>query len=307
MKKEVTNRAASVRARLLRLHRESGGTFDFLLRRYAAERFLYRLGESPYREQFVLKGGALLAVWGDAVYRPTRDIDFTGYGESTEPSVLGKIRRICQASVPDDGLVFDSESLVAGPIRDDSEYDGLRIELRARLETAVIPMRIDIGFGNHVAPAPEEVDYPTLIDLPSPRIRAYPMEAVVAEKLHAMVTHGERNSRYKDFYDVFTLADLFAFSSRPLIDAIGGTFGQRGTPIEGTPSCLMPDFYTDGDRSATWRTYRTRNALPGASEDFTVVGERMTAFLVPVWSSIDAGQAFDEVWPPGGPWSEGRS
>lgn len=305
MKRVPTNIASSVRARLLNLHRVRGGTYDFLLRRYAAERLLYRLGKSRHRNEFILKGGVLLAVWGDAAYRPTRDIDFTGYGECAAQIVLGKIREICKLHEADvDGLYFDTDSLTSGPIRDDSEYEGLRIELSARLENAVIPIRIDIGFGNHVTPAPEDVDFPTLLNLPAPRIKAYPMEGVVAEKFHAMVVHGERNSRFKDFYDVHVLAELFPFRGIPLIRAVAGTFNQRETPLSGSPACLTPGFFSDGGRAALWQIYRQRNDLPGASDDFAEVGEKLISFLGPLWRAACSEGAFHAVWPPSGPWAE---
>lgn len=216
MKSPPTNQAASVHARLKTLFRESGGTFDFLLRRYAGERFLYRLGESRYRDQFILKGAALLALWGGSLYRPTRDLDFTGYGPSETESVLARLREVCELPVQEDGLRFDAASLTAEPIRDDAEYDGLRIEFQAFLGEARIPMRLDVGFGDAIEPAAQDAQYPTLLEHSAPRIRVYPREAVVAEKLHAMVCHGERNTRYKDFYDVYLLARHFEFAGRTL-------------------------------------------------------------------------------------------
>ena len=141
----------------------------------------------------------LLALWGEAIYRPTRDLDFTGYGSSFPDDIRSAIRDICSVPVTDDGIVFNYEALTIGPIRGQDEYDGLRARFDATLDGARIRMRIDIGFGNAIQPPPIDARYPVLLDSPHPRIRVYPREAVVAEKLHAMVTHGELNSRYKDF------------------------------------------------------------------------------------------------------------
>lgn len=218
------NIAASVSARLLNLSRESGEDFQFLLLRYAAERFLYRLGESGHRDRYALKGAMLFALWGGSIYRPTRDLDFTGYGSNETEDVLASLREVCTVAVADDGLAFDAGRLTAEPIRDDAEYNGLRVRFQATLGDARIPMRIDIGFGNVIEPAATEVDYPTLLDGPAPRILAYPHEAVVAEKLHAMVVLGERNSRYKDFYDLHVLARQFPFDGERLARAIAATF-----------------------------------------------------------------------------------
>ena len=137
--------------------------------------------------------------------------------------VLSSIRDVCSVAVPDDGLLFDPTKLTAEPIRDEAEYHGLRIKLRATLDSARIPMQIDIGFGNAIEPPAIDTDYPTLLGSPAPNIRAYPHEAVVAEKLHAIVVLGERNSRYKDFYDLSVLARQFAFEGARLSSAVTAT------------------------------------------------------------------------------------
>jgi predicted nucleotidyltransferase component of viral defense system len=267
------HQAESIRHRLRNLLRERGEDMQFGLQRYAIERFLYCLGASSHRDRFVLKGASLFALWGGSVYRPTRDLDFTGYGSADEADVLAALREICVLSSPSDELVFDTDTLHAEPIRDDSEYNGLRIRLAATLGTSRIPIQIDIGFGNAIEPPPQYADYPTLLDDPPPRIRTYPSEAVVAEKLHAMVVLGERNSRYKDFYDLHVLAGQFQFDGERLARAIAATFERRRTPIiAALPTALTARFYADEARTRQWRSYLTRNGLPGASADFDSVG-----------------------------------
>ena len=246
----LRNIGASVRARLLRRSRESGEDFQILLRRYAAERFLYRLGESPHRERYVLKGAMLLAIWGGSVYRPTRDIDFTGYGSSRADDVRSTIRDICALPVPDDGIVFDGEEIAIESIRQHGEYDSLRVRFEARLAGARIRMQIDIGFGNAIEPPPVDTDYSALLNAPRPRIRVYPPEAVVAEKLHAMVTLGERNSRFKDFHDVYILSQHLSFDGGRLTSAVSATFQRRGTAVtQALPVALTPRFYADPHRA----------------------------------------------------------
>lgn len=307
MTRPPRNTAASVHARLLHRSRETGEDFQYLLHRYAAERFPYRLGESVYREQYVLKGAMLFALWGGSAYRPTRDLDFTGFGSSDADHVLAAFREICEVSVPDDGLIFDATTLSAEPIREDTEYGGLRIRFRARLGTARIDMQVDLGFGNAIQPQACDVDYPVLLDGPVPNIRAYPHEAVVAEKLHALVMFGERTSRMKDLYDLYTLATQFPFDGPNLARAIAATFERRHTPIEAVlPAALTPRFFADGARAEQWRAYLRRNRLPGAPADFGLVGERVQSFLRPVWDAIARGEAFDLQWPTGGPWGEAR-
>jgi len=303
MSESRQNKAESIRHRLRNVLRERGEDMQFGLQRYAIERFLYRLGASAHRERFVLKGAALFALWGGAIYRPTRDLDFTGYGSAEEEDVLAALRDICWVSNTGDELVFNPGTLTAEPIRDDSEYHGLRIRLEAMLATSRIPIQIDIGFGNAIEPPPQNAEYPTLLDDPPPSIRAYAPEAVVAEKFHAMVVLGERNSRYKDFYDLHVLTQRFRFDSERLARAIAATFDRRRTPIEAAvPAALAPRFYSDDARAEQWRIYVTRNSLPGAPIDFATVGEVLRTFIRPVWSALATGHSLTTAWPPGGPW-----
>jgi len=300
----TTNVAASVHARLLNRSRRTLEDFQFLLQRYAAERFLYRLGQSMHRDRYVLKGAMLFALWGGSIYRPTRDLDFTGYGSSDAENVLASLRDVCTFPVIDDGLPFEAATLAAEPIRGDANYDGLRVRFEAKLGKAHIPMQIDVGFGNAIEPPANDVAYPTLLDAPAPNIRAYPHEAVVAEKLHALVVIGERNSRLKDFYDLHALAQQFSFDGNRLARAIAATFERRRTGIEPTvPAPLAPRFFADEPRAAQWRAYLTRNALPGAPADFAAVGEVLQSFLGPVWNALAAHRAFSDAWPPAGPWA----
>ena len=306
-KRPIANVAASVRDRLRNLSRESGEDFQFLLQRYAAERLLYRLGRSGRREQFVLKGAMLFALWGGSIYRPTRDLDFAGYGDSDADSVVAAFEDVCGALVPDDGLVLVPATIRAEPIRNDAEYHGLRVRLRAKLGAARIEMQIDIGFGDAVEPPASDVKYPTLLDAPAPEIRAYPPEAVVAEKLHTLVVLGERTSRIKDLYDLFVLAGQFAFDGVTLARAIAGTFERRKTKIDSSiPAGLALRFYSDAARAAQWRAYLDRNNLLGAPREFEQTGERLQAFLGPVWAALGAGEEFANAWRPGGPWGSDR-
>jgi len=297
------NLAASIHQRLLNGARERGEDAQFILQRYVAERFLYRLGRSQHRELFVLKGAMLFALWGGLIYRPTRDLDFTGYGSEALDAVLQRVRDICMVVVEDDGIFFDVTTLTAAPIREEVEYGGLRVVFEARLGSAQVRMQIDVGFGNAIEPEATNATYPALLDAPPPSIRAYPQEAVVAEKLHAMVVLGERNSRYKDFYDLHVLARQFPFDGARLARAIAATFERRRTSIDDAlPAALAPRFYVDTARAEQWRAYLTRNALPNAPADFVTVGELLQQFLAPPWRALAAQTAHSASWRPAGPW-----
>ncbi|MEO6094260.1 MAG: nucleotidyl transferase AbiEii/AbiGii toxin family protein [Fibrobacteria bacterium] len=296
-------KAESIRIRLNKTLRERGEDVQWALQRYAIERFLFRLGKSKHREKFVLKGATLFALWGGNLYRPTRDMDFTGYGIQTAEEAVACIQEVLETPVEEDGLQFESAALTAEPIRDDAEYHGFRIQFQATLGKSRIPMQIDIGFGNAIQPPPLDEDYPTLLGDAKPNIRSYPKEAVVAEKLHALVILGERNSRLKDFYDLCVLAQRFAFDSRRLSKAIAATFERRNTALQGPlPDGLTPRFYSDSARSGQWRTYLQRNGLPGAPGDFNAVGEILRNFLGPIWDELTNPRGMSGEWAPGGQW-----
>jgi hypothetical protein len=213
-KKPLTNVAASVRARLLQLAKQGGEDFHYVLTRYALERLLVRLVRSPYRTVFVLKGAMLFRSWSPTLHRPTKDLDLLGSGAPDLDRLAGIFRDLCAVAVEDDGLMLDPKSVAARRIKEDAEYEGVRITMRASIGTAKLELQIDVGFGDAVTPAASEIDFPTLLGAEPVRILAYPRETVVAEKVEAMVHLGIANSRMKDFSDVWFLAQNFCLYQR---------------------------------------------------------------------------------------------
>lgn len=303
MTKKVTNFAASVRARLLAVTQQRNADFHHTLQRYVAERFLYRLGLSSYRDRFVLKGAMLFVLWEELTARPTKDLDLAGYVADDANAIARAFREIASIPSPQDGLDFALDTLEITPIRDAAEYHGFRMNLSVYLGQAVIPFQVDIAFGDVIVPAPSEVIYPVLLDGESPHVRAYPREAVVAEKLHAMVFHGGANSRYKDFFDVDRLSARLAFEGATLVASISATFSRRGSADLTTwPVALTTGFYADPGRSNQWSRYLSRMKLGGVSADFTTVGARIIAFLESPVQAVSNGEPFALHWPAGGSW-----
>lgn len=258
---EKRNLAASVRQRLLNLAKQRGENFDLVLVRYALERLLYRLSVSPHANRFLLKGALLFVVWGADDHRPTRDADLLGVGES-DPGALVEVFRELSAIPCDDGIVFDPGSVAAARIADEKVYPGVRVTLRAELSAARIPVQVDVGFGDAVTPGPETVSYPVLLDAPAPRLQAYPVATVVAEKFHAMTLLGLDNSRMKDFYDLFVIASRFEIEPTLLASAIAATFERRRTPVPETrPIALTVEFAKDSNKQAQWAAFLRRNRL----------------------------------------------
>lgn len=193
-KKPVINLAASVQSRLLNLSRARGEQYNLILRRFAIERLLYRLGQSAHRERFVLKGAMLFLLWIGELHRTTQDLDLLAYGDDSPQVLVALFSELCQLTVEADGLRFDPATILVEPIREEQKYLGWRLRLTTYLGSARIPLQVDIGFGDAVTPPPVEVDYPTLLPFAAPRLRAYAQETTIAEKLHAMVTLGITNS-----------------------------------------------------------------------------------------------------------------
>jgi predicted nucleotidyltransferase component of viral defense system len=268
-----------VRARLLTLARQKGQAFDLLLTRYANERLLHRLSLSPHRNRFVLKGAMLMTTWFDDPHRPTRDVDFLGYGDSAPDAMLVTFREICAIEV-NDGMVFDIDALRVELIREEIEYGGLRLRTTGTLAGARITVIIDIGFGDAIESGLDEVNLPVLLDLPQPRLRVYARETVIAEKFQAMVMLGLANSRMKDFYDVWILSRSYEFDDDRLPRAIAATFERRGTtiPFE-APVALTQAFAFDSSKQRQWAAFVRDLAIDIPALD-TVVTD-LAAFLMP--------------------------
>lgn len=298
-----SNLAASVRQRLLNNAKQNGEAFDLVLTRYALERLLYRLGKSQYHNQFLLKGAMLFAVWGGAPHRPTRDIDLLGFGPNDLAQLQAIFQNICQEQVAPDGLEFLADTVRADEIRENQAYQGVRVLFDAKLENAVIPIQVDIGFGDAVTPAPEDITYPTVLDFPAPQLRAYPFYTVVAEKFQAMVWLGIANSRMKDFYDLWDILQRFEFDGETLAMAIKASFERRNTPIPTeAPLALTQAFASDTTKQKQWDAFLRKNALSVDKLALADIIAALHAFLMPPTLNISGGSTFTATWPAGGPW-----
>ena len=208
---------ASVRQRLLNKSRTQGRPFQELLQYFAMERFLYRLAKSPYWDRFVLKGALLLTAWRAPQSRPTMDIDLEGRLNNQLDHIKEVVATVCEVDVEPDGIAFNRTSIEVSRIKEDADYEGVRVQFHATLARARIPMQLDIGFGDVITPGPTDIEYPSLLDFPAPVLRAYPKETVVAEKLEALTALGLLNSRMKDFYDLALLSRMYPFEGARLV------------------------------------------------------------------------------------------
>jgi predicted nucleotidyltransferase component of viral defense system len=299
--------AASAKARLKVFAAENDETYQSILLRYVIERFLYRLSVSEHRDRCLLKGASLIGMWMADPYRTTRDLDFLGKGPSDASSVARLIASICSIPCPEDGIVFYLESLRVEAIREQAEYFGQRAIFEAGLAQARIRLHVDIGFGDAVEPVEE--DYPVLLpSLPAPRLYAYPREYVVAEKFEAMLTLGRRNSRMKDFHDIWALSRRFEFWMAKLAAAVATCLERRRIILGATtPEVLGLEFFEDERLGKRWSDYRASGVLRGTPPPaaFQEIGAGIHDFLVPVWEAIISNNMQPKSWPTGGPWNEG--
>jgi Nucleotidyl transferase AbiEii toxin, Type IV TA system len=299
--KNMRNIAASHRAKLLALAQRSGDDFQFLLGRWIIERFLYRLSRSMHKQDFVLKGAMLFLAWDGKLYRPTRDLDLLGFGSAEVDDVTERVREIC--AVPgDDGIIFDLTGIEAERIKEDAEYEGVRVRVPASLDGARVTMQIDVGFGDKVDPAPSELTFPVLLPLDAPVVRAYPPEAVIAEKLQAMVALGIANSRMKDFFDIWTFASTHRFDIVRLANSIHSTFERRRTPLpEVPPLALTDEFLLDRAKQTQWNAFSKRLGLRD-TPSLDVTGPLLVRFLMPAVEQARSRKPGAMTWEPPGPW-----
>lgn len=300
IKRSVQNVPASIHQRLLNIAKETGRPFNELLQYFAMERFLFRLSRSIHAPSFVLKGALLFRVWDTPDSRATRDIDFLAYVDNSPENIASIIREICTVTDVDDGLSFDTESVIAQRIKEDADYEGVRVRFRGQLGNARIHMQVDVGFGDLIHPGAIQVDYPSLLDMVRPSLLSYTPESVIAEKSQAMVHLGNLNSRMKDFYDIWRMSRQFDFKGETLREAFQLTFDIRGTPFIIFEE-LKKEMLESEHMETQWRAFCRRVPVE-APGSFADVLESISEFLTPVFVTIIARKAFAKHWQAPGPW-----
>jgi len=276
----------SVHQKLRNLQDKTGEPLNNILIKYGLGRLLYRLELSGNINLFVLKGAMLFSLWEQVPRRSTRDMDLLGFGISTHERVKDIFTQACKVKYEADGLCFDSNSILTEDIREDQEYHGIRVKLMGYMGKARIPIQVDVGFGDAIVPEPEMVKYPKILDFPSAKIKAYQPATVIAEKLNALVVLGYRNSRMKDFYDLYILLKHMDFSDEELSLAIKATFERRKIALpKDIPVAFSPKFIEDGTKDIQWKSFIKRNSLDSSlqlSEILKYIEKRLLHILINV-------------------------
>lgn len=286
MKKEKQNISASVKAKLFNLAKSNQVDFNRVLTSYFHERFLARLSKSKHCESLILKGGALLMSFDVIRSRPTKDLDFLARKVlHREDELRNLIDDIISIELVD-GVTFDRDSVVFETIIEESTFEVVRIKFNVYLEQARGRLQLDIGFEDAVFPEPVLLEYPVLLSSESPKIRAYSLETVVAEKLQAMIELGFLNSRIRDFYDMLFISRIREFNKADLIEAISKTFAKRNTKLGTEPIIFTENFINDKSKQTQWTAFLKRLSAHDMPESFVEVMKELKNFLLPVISPM---------------------
>lgn len=287
--------ATSIKDRLRNLAVKSGKTFQETLTAYGLERTVHRLSVSEYKELFTLKGGVFLYALFDGDFaRATRDIDLlarnTPNNEADMKDVFEKVFSIkC-----DDAIRYDLVTLEVKDIIGFGEYHGVNISIMAYLDRTRIPVSIDIGFGDVIYPDRVMMEFPVLLDMEPPEIYAYSIPSVISEKFEAIVSLGDANSRYKDFYDIYILACRYDLEGKDLKKAVKETFERRGTGF-GDIFALTDDFVISEIHQRRWKAFLKKKRAVVNAELFDVI-DLLRTLLLPILDSINESIDFMAEW-----------
>lgn len=285
----------SIKARLKQLAMQENKPFDYLMMHYFIERLLYRLSISQYVDNFIFKGGLLLYTILENDARATKDIDFLARQLANIPDELINIFREICAIEADDAIRFDFDSITADRIKEDEDYEGIRIKVTGYMDKSRHVLQFDIGFGDVIVPKPRPMEYPTLLNMERPQIKAYSIESVIAEKFEAMVALAEANSRMKDFYDIYTLSRMFDFEGLVLYEAINQTLQRRGTPLTAIPTVFSHGFPLLKDKQTQWTAFQMRIKIAEGVK-FSEVISAIKVFIQPIYEAVLKENEWMKSW-----------
>ena len=287
--------AISVKDRLKKQAIEEKKTMQDKIVMYGLERTIYRLSISEYAERFTLKGGIFLyALFNGDYTRATTDIDLLAQCISNDTEEMKKVFKEIFSIKCDDALRFDLNTLDVIYITEFKEYHGVKVSILGYLDKTKVPISIDIGFGDIVYPERMKMDFPVLLDMDIPKVYAYSINSVVAEKFEAFVSLGLANSRYKDFYDIYVLADRYNFDGTELMNAIKETFNHRSTSLEEIVA-FEDGFADDETRRIMWNSFvKKKKAL--VKIGFVETVQLLKILLIPIVEAIKKNELFERTW-----------
>lgn len=221
--------AMQLKAVINNIAKEKGVRPQLALQNYMLERFLERVSLSEYRDNFIIKGGFLIASMVGLDTRATMDMDATIKGRPvSQEAVQQMVEDIISVQV-DDNIAFEFKSIE--DIRDDDEYGGYRVALSANYEKMAVPLKLDITTGDKITPKEIEYEYKLMLDDRSIRVLAYNLPTILAEKLETVISRSNQNTRLRDYYDIYILTKVQAqnIDMHLLKAALDATVEKRGT------------------------------------------------------------------------------
>lgn len=283
----ITNYGKSIRSKLLNVAKREDVFYQTILTRYFQERLLYRMSQTRYRDNFYLKGGALMYAFERFAARPTLDIDFLGNNISNEgTTIIEAFKEICSVPYEEDGIAFDTENITAQNITEFKDYHGIRLSIPVKMDSISQVMTMDIGFGDVVTPNPVNLEYPLLLEhLPVPNILAYSIETVIAEKMHAIIDLADQSSRMKDYYDLYKLLSKEKYDSDTLKEAIIRTFDNRHTSYDPDTMFFRPDFADNSQMQVRWKAF-LRKINKEADISFSEVVSYIQSTMKTYWENM---------------------
>jgi predicted nucleotidyltransferase component of viral defense system len=290
----LTDRGASVLARLKTKAKTSGKPFQLYLQLFCQEEFLRRLSLSSYADNFILKGGLFIYELSGFKSRPTIDIDFLlQHLPGNIERIKETVDSILQINTGNDFIIL--EALGYETITPQRKYEGISFQIIGHIKNTKTPFTVDIGLGDIIIPSPQKRIMPGQLEgFSEPEINTYSLESTISEKLDAILQRLELTSRMKDFYDIYYLAHTFDFEGSSLQKAISETLKNRDTPYNRDSINTVVELAKDSDLQIRWKQFIRRVKLPELG--FSEVLQGMDVFLHPVWLAMADEKEFRQHW-----------
>lgn len=248
-----------IKGRIKSVAKQNNADARTLMRIYMMERFLERLAQSEYRDNFIIKGGILVTAMIGVAHRSTMDIDTSmkNLNLSAEDA-LRVVNQVKDIDL-DDGVSFDVKDV--SNIMDEMEYPGIRVTMNANVGRLVTPLKIDISTGDVITPRAIEFNYDLLLEDRSISLWSYNLETILAEKLQTVLARGILNTRMRDFYDIRMLLDTYEdkVNKAVLKDAFAATCKKRGTDhLQEQAEEIIKIIEADEQLQVLWRAYQKK-------------------------------------------------
>ena len=248
-----------IKGRIKSVAKQNNADARTLMRIYMMERFLERLAQSEYRDNFIIKGGILVTAMIGVAHRSTMDIDTSmkNLNLSAEDA-LRVVNQVKDIDL-DDGVSFEVKDV--SNIMDEMEYPGIRVTMNANVGRLITPLKIDISTGDVITPRAIEFNYDLLLEDRSISLWSYNLETILAEKLQTVLARGILNTRMRDFYDIRMLLDTYEdkVNKAVLKDAFAATCKKRGTDhLQEQAEEIIKIIEADEQLQVLWRAYQKK-------------------------------------------------